>query len=150
MIDALLHGLSVHDTGITINRVAVGVFFTISGYHKLFNAERHAGLVETLTRDRIPCIRFNSWFVPSVELIAGAALAIGFLSVISALLLGAVCLVATCADGFRRIVEDFRPIDKADFLDDVLYLPEVLYGLMLIAVICSGPGVFSVDYYIWR
>ena len=150
MIDTLLQGLAAHDTGITINRVAVGVFFAISGFHKLFNHDRHTALVETLKRDHIPFVRFNAWFVPSVELYAGALLAIGLFSVLSALLLGAVCLVATCADGLRRVVEEFKPIDKADFVDDLLYLPEVLYGLMLVAVICSGPGVYSVDYLLWR
>jgi hypothetical protein len=35
---------------LTLNRVAIGVFFAISGYHKLFNAARHA----TLTSTRAP------------------------------------------------------------------------------------------------
>jgi len=41
-----------------------------------------------------------------------------------------------------------------NWLDDFLYLPEVLYALFLIWLICSGPGKFSVDYWLagklWR
>ena len=51
---------------------------------------------------------------------------------------------ATFSDGIKRIA-DWRPIDKADFLDDILYLPEVLYALLLLSVILAGPGPFSVD-----
>ncbi len=142
-------GIAMHDVGMTLNRLAVGIFFAISGYHKLFNPARNASLVATLEEDHIPLLRFNQWFVPNVELCAGLALAVGFLSVWAALLLGAVCLVATCTDGIKRIAS-YKPLDKADWLDDMLYLPEVLYGLMLIIVICSGPGAYSLDAVLWR
>jgi putative oxidoreductase len=39
-------------------------------------------------------------------------------------------------------------IHESDFiqwLDDFLYLPEVLYVLILVGVIFSGPGRYSVD-----
>jgi hypothetical protein len=32
-----------------------------------------------------------------------------------------------------------------NWLDDLLYLPEVLYVLFFILLICSGPGRFTVD-----
>jgi putative oxidoreductase len=31
-------------------------------------------------------------------------------------------------------------------LDDILYLPEVLYVIFFIWLICSGPGKFSIEY----
>jgi putative oxidoreductase len=34
------------------------------------------------------------------------------------------------------------------WLDDFLYLPEVLYVLFFIWLICSGPGKFSFDYWL--
>jgi putative oxidoreductase len=34
------------------------------------------------------------------------------------------------------------------WLDDFLYLPEVLYVLFFIWLLCSGPGKFSVDYWL--
>lgn len=139
--------MSPFDAALAIDRVAVGAFFAISGYHKLFNEERHAALVETFKANNIPCVRLNEWFVPIVEFAAGTALAVGFLSVVSALLLGAICLVATCTDGIKRI-RAFNPIDICDCIDDVLYLPEVLLGLMLLIVVICGPGAYSIDQYI--
>ena len=50
-----------------------------------------------------------------------------------------VCIVATCVDGLNRI-RSYQPIDKADWLDDVLYLPEVLYCLMALVIVLAGPG----------
>jgi hypothetical protein len=34
------------------------------------------------------------------------------------------------------------------WLDDLLYLPEVLYVVFFIWLVCSGPGKFSVDYWL--
>lgn len=140
MDTAFLHqGLDLPQVALLFNRMAVGAFFAISGYHKLFNAGRHASLVQSLQDNRIPLLRFNAWFVPAVEFGAGVALTLGYHSLIAALLLGAICLVATCTDGLKRIAE-WKPMDKADIIDDALYLPEVLYGIMLVTVILAGPG----------
>jgi hypothetical protein len=49
MIDILFKGLGWTDIALTFNRVAVGMFFMFSGYHKLFNAQRHRALVDELT-----------------------------------------------------------------------------------------------------
>jgi hypothetical protein len=38
---------------LTLNRLALGVFFAISGYHKLFNPSRHAALTRTLQDDGV-------------------------------------------------------------------------------------------------
>jgi len=133
-----------------LDRFAIGVFFAISGYHKLFNVERHNDLVQTFRADHIPCVAFNSWFVPSIEFIFGVCLALGILSICAASLLLVICTVATCADGIKRIVTDYTVLDKADFLDDVLYLPEVLYGLMLGFIILIGPGKWSLDRFLFQ
>jgi putative oxidoreductase len=37
-----------------------------------------------------------------------------------------------------------------DWLDDFLYLPETMYIIVLIWLICSGPGRVSVDDWIFR
>ena len=41
LMDLLFVGVGWTDIAITLNRIAVGAFFMLSGYHKLFNAERH-------------------------------------------------------------------------------------------------------------
>jgi uncharacterized membrane protein YphA (DoxX/SURF4 family) len=41
MMDILFNGVGWTDIALALNRIAVGVFFLLSGYHKLFNAQRH-------------------------------------------------------------------------------------------------------------
>lgn len=139
-----LTGPGLHDVALAMLRATVGVFFAISGFHKLFNHERHASLVKTLEDSGIPFVRFNQWWVPGVEFVAGVALTLGFLTLVSAAMLGAICLVATCTDGLKRIRE-WKPINKADWLDTFLYLPEVIYGLKIAAILLVGPGAYSLD-----
>lgn len=139
MLEVLQHGLGVTDAGLIANRLALGTFFAISGYHKLFVAERHAAIVETMKANRIPLPSFNCWFVPFVEFFGGLALLSGVLAPLAAVGLFIICLVATCTDGLSRIPQ-WHPIDKADWLDDLLYLPEVLYMLGLAIVVIAGPG----------
>ncbi|MFZ0652356.1 MAG: hypothetical protein WAZ97_15980, partial [Pseudolabrys sp.] len=35
--------------------------------------------------------------------------------------------------------------DRADYVGDVLYLPEVLYLVMLVVVVLAGPGPLRLD-----
>jgi putative oxidoreductase len=41
-----------------------------------------------------------------------------------------------------------KGLSALSWLDDFLYLPEVLYVLFFIWLLCSSPGRFSVDYWI--
>jgi putative oxidoreductase len=134
------HGLGLTTTGLTINRLALGTFFTISGYHKLFNKQRHASLVATLKACHVPLLGFNQWWVPSVEFAGGLALISGILAPLASLGLMAICAIAILTDGLKRIPAE-HPLDAADYCDDVLYLPEVLYLFGLVVVITVGPGL---------
>lgn len=140
----LLTGLGSPETALAISRVAVGLFFLLSGYHKLFDAQRHATLILTLRSAGLQHVSVLQWLLPSAEFSGGLAVAVGLLSVPAALGLLIISIGATVSDGIKRIA-DWRPIDKADFLDDMLYLPEVLYALLLLCVILAGPGPYSVD-----
>lgn len=113
-----------------------GTFFLISGVHKLVVKERHASLRHTLEEDHIPFVGFNEWWVPAWEVIAGLGLVVagGLVADFFALVLVCICLVATCTDGLKRIKE-WHPLNVFDFLDDVLYLPEVLLLVILLAAI---------------
>ncbi|HEY2465288.1 MAG TPA: hypothetical protein VGI32_14615 [Steroidobacteraceae bacterium] len=55
-----------------------------------------------------------------------------------------IILIANATSGRQRI-RSFMPIDRADRLDDWLYLPETLYAFMLLVVISAGAGPYSVD-----
>jgi len=41
-----------------------------------------------------------------------------------------------------------KGLSPVGWLDDFLYLPEVLYVLFFVWLICSGPGKFSLDYWL--
>jgi uncharacterized membrane protein YphA (DoxX/SURF4 family) len=144
MIDILLHGVGWTDVALTLNRIAVGLFFMISGYHKLFNAERHRALADELKALGIHAVGFNQWWVPMVEFTAGFAVVVGFLAPLAALGLIFISAVAIATSGPQRIRLN-KPIDKADRIDDWLYLPEILYFFMLITVVSAGAGPYSVD-----
>lgn len=144
--DLLCNGLGYSAIALTILRVLTGLFFVLSGYHKLTNATRHKFLVQTLKDCRVPFVGVMQWFVPSVEFLGGLGVVFGFLTPLAAIGLVAVCGVATCTAGLKRIAKQYAPIDRADYVDDVLYLPEVLYILMLLPFVASGAGPLSLDY----
>jgi uncharacterized membrane protein YphA (DoxX/SURF4 family) len=149
MIHLLFAGLGWTDIAMTLNRVAVGAFFMLSGFHKLFNADRHRTIVEELKSLGVPAIGFNQWWVPLVEFSAGTAVFIGLLAPLAALGLLVIIIVAIATSGHQRM-KLIKPIDEADRLDDFLYLPEVLYAFMLIMVLSAGAGPYSFDALILR
>jgi uncharacterized membrane protein YphA (DoxX/SURF4 family) len=137
-------GANAPEAALTLNRVAIGTFFAISGYHKLFNASRHAVLVGTLKDSGVPAVRIMQWLVPGVEFSAGCALIIGLLSALAAFGLFVITFTAIALDGVKRI-HAWMPINRADWVGDVLYLPETLYCVALAVVMLAGPGPWSLD-----
>ena len=137
-------GAQAPDAALTLNRVALGTFFAISGYHKLFNASRHTTLIRTLQEDDVRAVPVMQWLVPGVEFGGGCALIVGLLSALAAFCLFVVSLGAFAFDAVKR-VDAWQPIDSADWIGDVLYLPEALYCIGLTVVMLAGPGPWSVD-----
>ena len=132
---------------ILLARVAVGIFFAISGGKKLFVASRTHQMYETLAGAGIPFPHFMTYFASSVEFIGGCLLVIGlFSSLCSATLIidMAVAIITV------RLATIQSGISFLDWLDDFLYLPETMYIIILTWLICSGPGRFSVDDRIFR
>jgi uncharacterized membrane protein YphA (DoxX/SURF4 family) len=144
MLDILFHGVGWTDIALTLNRIAVGLFFMFSGYHKLFNPERHRAFADELKGLGVHAVGFNQWWVPTIEFSAGFAVVIGFLAPLAALGLLFIIIVAIATSGRQRI-NAYKPIDRADRIDDWLYLPEILYAFMLIMVISAGAGPYSLD-----
>jgi uncharacterized membrane protein YphA (DoxX/SURF4 family) len=149
LIDVLFDGVGWTDIAVTLNRAAVGKFFMISGYHKLFNAQRRRMMVNELEALHIPAVGINQWWVPTIEFSAGGAVLVGLLTPLAALGLLVIILVASVTSGRQRI-KAYKPIDKADRIDDWLYLPETAYAFMLIMVISAGAGPYSLDAMILR
>ncbi|HTT85113.1 MAG TPA: DoxX family membrane protein [Rhizomicrobium sp.] len=144
MIHLLFAGFGWTDIAVTVNRIAIGAFFMLSGFHKLFNADRHRMIVDELKTLGVPAIGFNQWWVPLVEFSAGGAVLIGLLAPLAALGLLVIILIAIATSGHERM-KLYKPIDEADRLDDFLYLPEVLYAFLLIMVVSAGAGPYSID-----
>jgi uncharacterized membrane protein YphA (DoxX/SURF4 family) len=133
-----------HDYVLTIARCMVGMFFAISGYHKLFNPERHRALVSTLRTDHLPLIRVVEWQVPATEFLGGLCLIMGLLTPLAALGLFTICIVATLVDGLGRIPA-MKPIDLMDWIACLLYLPEVWLAILLATFMAYWGGPISLD-----
>ena len=85
MMDILFGGVGWTDLALTLNRIAVGAFFMLSGYKKLFNAEQHRVITDELKALGVPAVGFNQWWVPSVEFLGGGAVLFGLLAPLAAL-----------------------------------------------------------------
>jgi uncharacterized membrane protein YphA (DoxX/SURF4 family) len=140
----MLDGIGGTLPAIAAMRFALGSFFVLSGFHKLTNSERHKTFVETLRVLHIPQIGILQWFVPGVEFFGGLGVAVGFLTPLAALGLLVICAVALVTNS-PTVVASYKPIDRADRVDDWLYQPEVMYALMLLYFIAAGAGPVSID-----
>ena len=127
---------------ILLVRVSLGLFFAISGANKLFVAARTQAMYETLVAARVPFPRPMTYFVSGVELVGGCLLIAGFLSSLVSVALLVDMLIAILTTTLSAMPKGLSPLN---WLDDFLYLPEVLYVLFFVWLICSGPGRFSVD-----
>jgi uncharacterized membrane protein YphA (DoxX/SURF4 family) len=99
MIKILFSGIGRTEIALTLNRVAVGTFFMFSGYHKLFNAERHRVFADELRTLHVHGVRINQWWVPLVEFSAGGAVVVGLIAPLAALGLLVIILVAIATTG---------------------------------------------------
>ena len=129
---------------ILLVRVSIGLFFAISGANKLFVAGGMKRVYETLVRAKIPFPHQTAYFVSGVEFVCGSLVAVGFVSSPASMALLIDMMVATLTTTVKTLPKGLSPLG---WLDDFLYLPEVLYVLFFIWLICSGPGKFSVDYW---
>ncbi len=130
---------------ILLVRVSIGLFFAISGANKLFVAGGTKPVYDTLVKAKVPFPRQTAYFVASVEFVGGSLLTLGLLSSPACVALMIDMIVATLTEAVSTLPKKLSPLS---WLDDFLYLPEVLYVLFFAWLICSGPGKFSVDYWL--
>jgi len=144
LVEFALRGNSeLEQYAILLVRVSIGLFFAISGANKLFIAGGTKPVYDTLVKANIPFPLQTAYFVASVEFVCGSLVAVGFLSSPSCVALMIDMIVATLTSSLSSLPKGLSPLS---WFDDLLYLPEVLYVLFFIWLICSGPGRFSVDY----
>jgi putative oxidoreductase len=144
LVQFALQGSSdLEQYAILLVRVSIGLFFAISGANKRFVAGGTKPVYDTLVQAKVPFPRQTAYFVSGVEFVGGSLLTLGFLSSVACVALMIDMIVATLTSAVSTLPKGLSPLS---WLDDFLYLPEVLYVLFFIWLICSGPGKFSVDW----
>jgi putative oxidoreductase len=142
---ALLGSSDLEQYAILLVRVSIGLFFAISGANKLFVPGGTKPVYETLVKANVPFPRQTAYFVSGVEFVGGSLLTVGFLSSVGSVALLIDMVVATVTTAVSTLPKGLSPLS---WFDDFLYLPEVLYVLFFIWLLCAGPGKFSVDYWL--
>jgi putative oxidoreductase len=126
---------------ITAVRILTGIFFCISGGSKLLVPAQFSLMEHTLAESHIPFPHANALFVSVVEVASGAGLVVGLLTPLCSLALVVDMIVAIATNRIHSI----EASGVLAWLDDFLYLPEVLYLMILVWLIFSGPGRYSLD-----
>ena len=142
---AMLGSSDLEQYAILLVRVSIGLFFAISGANKLFATGGIKRVYETLVQAKIPFPRQTACFVSGVEFVCGSLVAVGFVSSPASMALLIDMTVATLTSAVKTLPKGLSPLN---WVDDFLYLPEVLYVLFFTWLICSGPGKFSVDHWL--
>ena len=99
---------------------------------------------ETLVAAGIPFASINAVFVSTVEFVFGFLLVLGVLTPLACVMLGGLMIVAIATSAIKNIK---APLILG-WLSEFLYLPEVLYLVILFWLFLAGPGWFSIDYLI--
>ena len=144
MFEYLFTGIEATDVALLLNRTALGTAFMLSGFHKTFVAHRHAALIETLEYAKVPMPRYTCWLVCLTEFFAGLGLIVGLMSTLAALGLLAISVVAFVTVE-RFSIAAMKPEDVLDWIDDLFWVPAVMFGLLALVVIFAGPGAYSLD-----
>src|SRR5579862_5748081 len=142
---SLLGNSDVEQYAILIVRVSIGIFFAISGGNKLLVTGGMKPVYETLVKAKAPFPHQLAYFVSGVEFVCGSLVALGFLSSPACMALLIDMVVAILVSTLSTMP---KGLSRLSWVDDFLYFPEVLYVLFFIWLICSGPGKFSVDYWL--
>jgi putative oxidoreductase len=142
---ALLGSSDLEQYAILLVHVSIGLFFAISGANKLFVAGGTKPVYDTLVKAKVPFPLQTAYFVSGVEFVCGSLVAVGFLATPACVALMIDMIVATLTSALSTLP---KGLSFLRWLDDLLYLPEVLYVLFFIWLVCAGPGKFSVDYWL--
>jgi putative oxidoreductase len=128
--------------GVLLARLSVGLLFALSGGGKLFVPARREQMRKTLSDAGIPVPAISTVVVSSAEFVFGVLLVIGFLTPLCCVMLSGVMIGALST----TILPSIKAKSIIAWLGDSLYLPEVLYLVILVWLIFSGPGWLSVDH----
>lgn len=129
-------------TAVALLQTLAGVFFAACGWNKLTDPGRKASLAATLAADGLPCTPFMVTWVAGWEFASGVvaqtALVLWYVglwyiptaAMLPMVVILVVALNCECCDR----VEALRPINRVDYVADLLYLPEALW--LIITALC--------------
>jgi len=127
--------------GQLLARVSVGLLFFLSGRAKLFVPARREQMRETLRQAGLPRPELSATAVSATEFVAGASLCVGLLTPLACVMLIGVMAGALATTQIPQL----KASSAVDWLAEFLYLPEVLYVVILVWLLLAGPGWFSLD-----
>jgi len=104
--------------------------------------ERRKEMRQTLIKAHVAFPEFTAVLVSTVEFVCGLLLVLGAMTPLASALLAGLMIVAIATTAIRNI----KATSPAEWLAGFLYLPEVLYLVILFWIFFSGPGWFSIDH----
>jgi len=131
---------------ILVARFSLGLFFSVSGYNKLFVPAKYADLIHLMTEIGMPFPELMALFLASVEFFGGLLLMVGLFSNFCAIALTIAMIVAIVTVEIDQVIPE--GLGFFDWMSWFLYLPQVMYVILFVWLITTGPGRFSLDHYL--
>ncbi len=128
------------------SRFLIGTFFVTTGAAHIFLPDQHQALVTSLAASSVPMPEVAAYLVALIEFVFGAMLAVGFLTPVAAAALTTLMVVTIVHDRIHDVVVG----SWLAWIGSFLYLPEVLYILILSWLFFARTRPWSVDGFLLR
>jgi putative oxidoreductase len=99
-----------------------------------------------MTEIGLPFPEFMALFLASVEFYGGLLLMVGLFSTFCAIALTIAMIVAIVTVEIDQVIP--KGIGFFDWMSWFLYLPQVMYVILFVWLISTGPGQYSIDHYL--
>lgn len=140
-MSSMLHGIpGLEWIVLLVVRLAAGFFFAATGFSKLARPEKRTQMRETLKEAGIPLPAVSAVLTSAVEFGGGALVMVGLLTPLASIALATVMLVAIVTTQAATVEGS-----GVAWWTGFLYLPEVVYLLLLLWIAVRGAGPVSVD-----
>ena len=146
------HQVTAHQwVALLLARLAIGFFFVMSGYHKLF-VQGIGALREEFRGYGIPLPLLSAWIDALVQCMGGFAIMVGLGTRLWSLLVGCAMLVASVAVTLPDVLHKDIPAAQHGLLfwGWFYYRPEPIDLTVFLLLIFLGPGKASLDQVIAR
>jgi putative oxidoreductase len=139
---ALLGSGDLEQYATLLVRDSIGLFFGISGANKLFVAGGTKPVYETLVKAKVPFPHLMAYFVSGVEFVCGSLLTVGVLSGSAGVALLIDMIVATMTEALSTMPKGLSPLSWLEISSTFRK------SCTCSSLSGSGPGKFSVDYWL--